>query len=71
MAILNFRKPDKIILQKATDFEAQFEFRPLEPGFGVTIDNDTVKVKANSLYLIDEFPFNIALKIVKGYLRMI
>ena len=35
MAILNFQKPDKIILQKATDFEAQFEFRPLEPGFGV------------------------------------
>jgi DNA-directed RNA polymerase subunit alpha len=31
MAILNFQKPDKIILQKATDFEAQFEFRPLEP----------------------------------------
>ncbi|HZJ60396.1 MAG TPA: hypothetical protein VFD24_08975, partial [Chitinophagaceae bacterium] len=28
MAILNFQKPDKIILQKATDFEAQFEFRP-------------------------------------------
>ncbi len=26
MAILNFQKPDKIILQKATDFEAQFEF---------------------------------------------
>jgi len=29
MAILNFQKPDKIILQKANDFEAQFEFRPL------------------------------------------
>ncbi len=28
MAILNFQKPDKIVLQKATDFEAQFEFRP-------------------------------------------
>ena len=31
MAILNFVKPDKIVLQKANDFEAQFEFRPLEP----------------------------------------
>jgi len=31
MAILNFQKPDKIILQKASDFNAQFEFRPLEP----------------------------------------
>ena len=39
MAILNFQKPDKIVLQKATDFEAQFEFRPLEPGYGVTIGN--------------------------------
>ena len=28
MAILNFQKPDKIVLQKANDFEAQFEFRP-------------------------------------------
>jgi hypothetical protein len=40
MAILNFQQPDKIVLQKATDFEAQFEFRPLEPGYGVTIDNN-------------------------------
>jgi DNA-directed RNA polymerase subunit alpha len=39
MAILNFVKPDKIVLQKANDFEAQFEFRPLEPGYGVTIGN--------------------------------
>ena len=38
MAILNFVKPDKIVLQKATEFEAQFEFRPLEPGYGVTIE---------------------------------
>jgi DNA-directed RNA polymerase subunit alpha len=30
MAIFNFVKPDKIVLQKANDFEAQFEFRPLE-----------------------------------------
>ena len=39
MAIFNFVKPDKIVLQKANDFEAQFEFRPLEPGYGVTIGN--------------------------------
>ena len=39
MAILNFQKPDKIVLAKGNDFEAQFEFRPLEPGFGVTIGN--------------------------------
>jgi len=35
MGILNFVKPDKIVLQKATEFEAIFEFRPLEPGYGV------------------------------------
>ena len=32
MAILNFQKPDKIVLQKVSDFEGEFEFRPLEPG---------------------------------------
>jgi len=49
MAILNFQKPDKIILQKATDFEAQFEFRPLEPGYAVTIGNALRRVLLNSL----------------------
>jgi DNA-directed RNA polymerase subunit alpha len=49
MAILNFQKPEKIILQKATEFEAQFEFRPLEPGFGVTIGNALRRVLLSSL----------------------
>jgi len=49
MAILNFQKPDKIILQKASDFHAQFEFRPLEPGYGVTIGNALRRVLLNSL----------------------
>ncbi len=49
MAILNFQKPDKIILQKATDFEAQFEFRPLEPGYGVTVGNALRRVLLSSL----------------------
>jgi DNA-directed RNA polymerase subunit alpha len=49
MAILNFVKPDKIVLQKATDFEAQFDFRPLEPGYGVTIGNALRRVLLNSL----------------------
>jgi DNA-directed RNA polymerase subunit alpha len=49
MAILNFQKPDKIILQKATDFEAQFEFRPLEPGYAVTIGNSLRRVLLSSL----------------------
>lgn len=49
MAILNFQKPDKIILQKANDFEAQFEFRPLEPGYGVTVGNALRRVLLSSL----------------------
>ena len=49
MAILNFQKPDKIVLQKANDFEAQFEFRPLEQGYGVTIGNALRRVLLSSL----------------------
>lgn len=49
MSILNFQKPDKIILQKSTDFDAQFEFRPLEPGYAVTIGNALRRVLLNSL----------------------
>jgi DNA-directed RNA polymerase subunit alpha len=49
MAILNFQKPDKIVLQTATDFEAQFEFRPLEPGYGLTIGNALRRVLLSSL----------------------
>src|SRR6185436_7942570 len=49
MALLTFQKPDKIVLQKATDFEGLFEFRPLEPGFGVTIGNAIRRVLLSSL----------------------
>ena len=49
MAILNFQKPDKIVLQKITDFEGQFEFRPLEPGYGLTIGNALRRVLLSSL----------------------
>ncbi len=49
MSILNFQKPDKIILQKATDFEGLFEFKPLEPGFGQTVGNSLRRVLLSSL----------------------
>lgn len=49
MSILNFQKPDKIIMQKATDFEGLFEFKPLEPGFGQTIGNSIRRVLLSSL----------------------
>jgi DNA-directed RNA polymerase subunit alpha len=49
MAILNFQKPDKIVLQKVTEFEGQFEFRPLEPGYGLTVGNALRRVLLSSL----------------------
>jgi DNA-directed RNA polymerase subunit alpha len=49
MSILNFQKPDKIILQKATDFHGLFEFKPLEPGFGQTVGNSLRRVLLSSL----------------------
>ena len=49
MSILTFQKPEKIILQKATDFEGTFEFKPLEPGFGQTIGNSLRRVLLSSL----------------------
>jgi DNA-directed RNA polymerase subunit alpha len=49
MSILNFQKPDKIILQKADDFEGVFEFKPLEPGFSQTIGNSLRRVLLSSL----------------------
>lgn len=47
--MLTFQKPDKITLQKATDFEGTFEFKPLEPGFGVTVGNALRRVLLSSL----------------------
>lgn len=49
MAILSFQKPDKVILIHSDDFEGQFEFRPLEPGYGLTIGNALRRVLLSSL----------------------
>jgi len=49
MAILNFQKPDKVILNESSEFEGQFEFRPLEPGFGLTVGNALRRVLLSSL----------------------
>ena len=49
MAILNFQKPDKVILIDSTDFSGRFEFKPLEPGFGLTIGNALRRVLLSSL----------------------
>ena len=39
MAILDFQKPDKVIMNHSDEFSGEFEFRPLEPGYGITIGN--------------------------------
>jgi len=49
MSLLNFQKPDKILLQKADDFEGLFEFKPLEPGFGQTVGNSLRRILLSSL----------------------
>lgn len=49
MSILNFQKPEKIVMQKANDFEGLFEFKPLEPGFGQTVGNSLRRVLLSSL----------------------
>ena len=57
MAILNFQKPDKVIMIESTDFSGRFEFRPLEPGFGLTVGN-----ALRSGELATTLPFNRYLK---------
>jgi DNA-directed RNA polymerase subunit alpha len=49
MAILPFQKPDKVIMVEADDYRGVFEFRPLEPGFGVTIGNALRRILLSSL----------------------
>ncbi len=49
MAILAFQKPDKVIMNEADDFRGIFEFRPLEPGFGITIGNALRRILLSSL----------------------
>lgn len=49
MAVFNFQKPDKVIMIDSTDFEGKFEFRPLEPGYGLTIGNALRRVLLSSL----------------------
>ncbi len=49
MAILAFQKPDKVIMNEADDYKGLFEFRPLEPGFGITIGNALRRILLSSL----------------------
>jgi DNA-directed RNA polymerase subunit alpha len=49
MAILSFQKPDKVIMLEANDRYGKFEFRPLEPGYGITVGNALRRILLSSL----------------------
>lgn len=49
MAILAFQKPDKVIMLENDDKFGRFEFRPLEPGYGITIGNALRRILISSL----------------------
>jgi DNA-directed RNA polymerase subunit alpha len=49
MAILAFQKPDKVIMLEADDKFGKFEFRPLEPGYGITVGNALRRILLSSL----------------------
>ena len=49
MAILNFIKPDKVLMIQSDETNGQFEFRPLEPGYGLTVGNALRRVLLSSL----------------------
>lgn len=49
MSILAFQQPDKVVMLEADDFRGTFEFRPLEPGYGITIGNALRRVLLSSL----------------------
>ncbi|MEN8787000.1 MAG: DNA-directed RNA polymerase subunit alpha [Flavobacteriales bacterium] len=49
MAILDFQKPDKVIMLDSDEFVGKFEFRPLEPGYGITVGNALRRILLSSL----------------------
>ncbi len=49
MAILAFQKPDKVLMLEADNHFGKFEFKPLEPGYGITIGNALRRILLSSL----------------------
>lgn len=49
MAILDFQQPDKVIMLDSSEYNGRFEFRPLEPGFGITVGNALRRILLSSL----------------------
>ncbi len=52
MPVFNFQKPDKVIMIDSSEFEGKFEFRPLEPGYGLTVGNALRRVLLSSLEVL-------------------
>ena len=50
MAILDFQKPDKVIMIQSDEFTGQFEFRPLEPGYGITVGNALRRILISEVF---------------------
>ncbi len=49
MAILAFQRPEKVLMLEADQFSGKFEFRPLEPGYGITVGNALRRILISSL----------------------
>ncbi|KPL15428.1 MAG: DNA-directed RNA polymerase subunit alpha [Bacteroides sp. SM1_62] len=49
MAVLAFQKPDKVIMVDSDEYYGKFEFRPLEPGYGITVGNSLRRILLSSL----------------------
>ena len=49
MSILNFQKPDEVVMINEEANQGNFEFRPLEPGYGLTVGNALRRVLLSSL----------------------
>lgn len=60
MAILAFQKPDKVLMLEADNFFGKFEFKPLEPGYGITVGNALRRILLSSLegYAISSIRIN-------------
>ena len=77
MAILAFQKPDKVLMLEADSRFGKFEFRPLEPGFGITVGNALRRILLSSLegYAINTIKCSLMFSVkreeygVKHYLR--
>lgn len=52
MAILAFQKPDKVLMLEADNFFGKFEFRPLEPGYGITVGNALRRILCRRLKVL-------------------